>query len=225
MKSYQIYLIRHGITEGNIKGQYIGKTDSPICEQGFDELKRQRNEFHYPKVEACYCSSLTRCIQTAGVLYPDAETIIVGGLSERDFGDFEGKIIDELKLTPEYRGWIACGGGDAPTNGECAEEFMDRICTAFERIVDELLRNGTTSVAIITHSGTIMGIMAQFALPKQYFYNWACANGRGFAIRITPQLWMRDKICEFIDEIPDDYVEHEEDETFAEHRRMLEEFE
>ena len=30
MKNYTIYLIRHGITEGNLEGKYIGLTDLPL---------------------------------------------------------------------------------------------------------------------------------------------------------------------------------------------------
>lgn len=38
MKSYLIHLIRHGVAEGNVLGQYIGSTDSPLCEQGIEQL-------------------------------------------------------------------------------------------------------------------------------------------------------------------------------------------
>ena len=40
MKSYTIHLIRHGISQGNLLGQYIGVTDSPLSEEGKEQLKQ-----------------------------------------------------------------------------------------------------------------------------------------------------------------------------------------
>ena len=32
MKSYQLHLIRHGLTQGNLDGLYVGSgTDLPLC--------------------------------------------------------------------------------------------------------------------------------------------------------------------------------------------------
>ena len=41
MKSYTIHLIRHGISQGNLLGQYIGVTDSPLSKEGKEQLKAQ----------------------------------------------------------------------------------------------------------------------------------------------------------------------------------------
>ena len=38
MKTYQIHFIRHGLTDGNLTGKYIGGTDSPLCEKGEKDL-------------------------------------------------------------------------------------------------------------------------------------------------------------------------------------------
>ena len=35
MKNYRLTLIRHGITQGNLDGIYMGSgTDQPLCEEG-----------------------------------------------------------------------------------------------------------------------------------------------------------------------------------------------
>ena len=39
MKSYTLYLFRHGLTKGNINAQYIGHTDYPLTTFGINELK------------------------------------------------------------------------------------------------------------------------------------------------------------------------------------------
>ena len=43
MKSYRVHLIRHGVSEGARKGQYIGLTDSPLCEEGKTRLLALKN--------------------------------------------------------------------------------------------------------------------------------------------------------------------------------------
>ena len=40
MRTLKIHLIRHGATDANVKGQYIGcKTDMPLSPEGLNELR------------------------------------------------------------------------------------------------------------------------------------------------------------------------------------------
>lgn len=39
MKSYTVYLLRHGLTKGNLNAQYIGHTDYPLSTFGIEQLK------------------------------------------------------------------------------------------------------------------------------------------------------------------------------------------
>ena len=50
MITYKLHLIRHGQTEGNQKGLFVGRTDMPVSEEGFDELSRLRDTYEYPLV-------------------------------------------------------------------------------------------------------------------------------------------------------------------------------
>ena len=45
MITYKLHLIRHGQTEGNQKGLFVGRTDMPVSEEGFDELSRLRDTY------------------------------------------------------------------------------------------------------------------------------------------------------------------------------------
>ena len=45
MKGYRISLIRHGRTEANDKGIYIGRTDYPLSQKGISELYNKLDEF------------------------------------------------------------------------------------------------------------------------------------------------------------------------------------
>lgn len=102
MKGYRISLIRHGRTEANDKGIYIGRTDYPLSQKGISELYNKLDEFEYPHVGKVYSSPLQRCTETAEILFPDSSVQIVENLIEMDFGDFEGKSADELVKKPEF---------------------------------------------------------------------------------------------------------------------------
>ena len=54
MKGYRISLIRHGRTEANDKGIYIGRTDYPLSQKGISELYNKLDEFEYPHVGKVY---------------------------------------------------------------------------------------------------------------------------------------------------------------------------
>ena len=69
MKNYYLYLIRHGITEGNLDGKYIGQTDLALCPQGEKQIQQLVKASVYPCVEKVYTSPLKRCVETAPVSY------------------------------------------------------------------------------------------------------------------------------------------------------------
>ena len=89
MKTYKIHLIRHGLTEANEQGIYIGRTDLALTADSVNQLKQIRKNYTYPDVSVVYSGPLTRCVQTAQILYPDREIQTVDNLTEYDFGDFE----------------------------------------------------------------------------------------------------------------------------------------
>ena len=47
MKTYTIHLIRHGMTEGNKVGRYVGSVDAPLCNEGIDEIKALKEKYDY----------------------------------------------------------------------------------------------------------------------------------------------------------------------------------
>ena len=76
MKNYHIFLLRHGRTDANDRGQYIGTTDFPLNDRGRSELLDKLDSFVYPRVERVYTSPLLRCTETAELLFPNRETVI-----------------------------------------------------------------------------------------------------------------------------------------------------
>ena len=71
------------------------------------------------------------------------------------------------------------------------------------------MRSGDTTAVIVTHGGVIMTLLSVYGLPQAQPYDWRMDNGFGYTLRITPGLWMRDKVTEVCDRIP--YEKKKED--------------
>ena len=172
----KLYLIRHGITEGNKRKAYIGaRTDEPLCAEGATQLQTK----HYPKADIVFVSPMKRCMMTAETIYPNQEMLLCEGFREMDFGDFEGKGYEELKDNPDYVNWIAHGGEIAFPNGECKKDFVCRCQTAFRACIRHLQQCSPDmeAAAFVVHGGTIMAIMEEYGTPKGDYYRWQIKNG------------------------------------------------
>lgn len=203
MRTYKIHLLRHGLTEGNLQGLYIGHTDSPLCEAGIKQIEQMKKEYIYPDASFVFSSPLSRCTDTAKLIYPSVEPIVIEDLIEYDFGAFDGRSAEELhKKQPTFDAWLAGEPGVRPPFGETNAEFAKRVCTCFCKIVDGILKTETDNTVIVTHGGVIMTLLANYALPELEASEWLTPSGCGYTLRLTPQLWMAGQKLEAIEEFP-----------------------
>lgn len=207
MKSYVIHFIRHGLTKANLEGKYVGQKNVPLCIEGMAQLIEMKKAYEYPQADVYMCSPLSRCVDTMKILYPKVKPMIMDGLIEYDLGAFDGKTADKLAGDEDYEAWVAGDADAAPPFGESNRQFANRVCTAFDKIVEGLMKTGTTSTVICTHGGVIMAILAAFGLPQAPMYEWMSANGAGYTLRITPGIWMRGKKAEIEAMIPYGYTQ------------------
>lgn len=202
MRGYRIKFIRHGITEANLEGRYIGTTDPSLCAKGADELMGKLCELDYGSVQRVYSSPLKRCTETAGILYPETQLVTVDGLREVSFGDFENKRAEELMETPEYKEFLK-GGLDNPSpNGESMREVVIRCFEAIRFIISDMMREGLTNCAVITHGGIIMNMLSCFGMPKLSAMEFACDFGEGFEVMVTADMWQRSGCFEILGRFP-----------------------
>ncbi len=188
MKTYKIHLIRHGMTEAVDRHLYIGsRTDLPLSADGFADLLAKKKAYEYPTGARYFCAPLSRCRQTMEVLYPGCLMEIVEGLTECDFGDWDGKSLDVLKQDPAFTDWMAGKRGSIP-GGEAPEAFQERIANSFEAVVRDIISKGQTEAVICTHGGVIMLIMAMYGVPRAPMNEWATDTACGFTLRITPEI-------------------------------------
>ena len=62
MRTYRIHFIRHGLTDANFEGKYIGVTDILLSESGADELDAIRAKGELPETGLLFSSPLKRCL-------------------------------------------------------------------------------------------------------------------------------------------------------------------
>ena len=76
----KIWLIRHGMTEGNRQQRYVGTTDELLCEEGRQQiiLKRQLIKSDQD-IQNVYVSPMLRCRETAEILFPAVSQITEAG--------------------------------------------------------------------------------------------------------------------------------------------------
>lgn len=203
MKAYHIYLLRHGMTQANREGRYLGSTDVPLSEEGAADIAELGRRYDYPQADVFFSSPLSRCTQTLQILYPGSKPRLEPGLAECDFGEYEGKSIGQLKDDPVFRDWAACGGRTAPPGGESAGDFQKRCCAAFQALTARLLSTGTGRAVVMTHGGVIMMLLGTFGYPRRPFYDWMTGNGMGFEVLLTPQTWMSGRVLEVVGRIPE----------------------
>ena len=86
MKSYTVYLFRHGLTKGNLNAQYIGQTDLPLTMDSINQLHTLRGKYPYPEVDAVFTSPLKRCKDSAAILFPRNNLITIEDFKEYNFG-------------------------------------------------------------------------------------------------------------------------------------------
>lgn len=211
MKGYRISIIRHGMTEANEKGIYIGKTDMPLSAKGAGELAAKMDEFDYPTVHRVYSSPLRRCTETAEILFPETELVTVDGLRELDLGVFENKKIEELINRDDYKAWIKGGKDTRPPEGESLEEMTARVFSALHSIIIDMMESGLTHCALITHAGIISNLLSCFGLPKYDPKYLNAQAGEGFEILVSAQMWLNSQAFEILGYCPYEKIEERED--------------
>lgn len=159
-----IYLTRHGQTLWNIEKRLQGRGNSPLTEQGIERAKELRDRIKDIHIDVIYSSPIERALTTANIIKGDKsiEVITDDGLMEMCFGDYEGKITDEvMKENPNWDISLIMKGNTELTapNGENLAEVRDRVARSMNKIIEE---NRGKTILIVAHGITLKAIMYYF---------------------------------------------------------------
>ena len=176
-KKMLIYLLRHGLTEYNAQKRYQGQRDIPLSPEGAAQLRKADFD-----PDVVYVTPLQRTSQTAKIVFPHAKLVVVDGLKEMCFGSFEGRNFIEMEHDPDYQAWVQANCESSCPDGERKEDFSNRICAAFSKLVDEALAEGKDRLVILAHGGTQMAAMERYGVPHQDYYKWCGPNAGGYVL-------------------------------------------
>ena len=179
----KIYLIRHGMTPGNELHRYIGKTDDPLSEEG---VRLAESSGGSDTLQQVFVTPLRRTRQTAAILFPNAEQIVVDGLREMDFGVFENRSADEMENDAVYRAWVDADCEPPCPEGESLTGFAVRVCEAFEPLILSLCAKGTEEAVFVVHGGTVMSVLQKYARPEMSFFDCMMKNCECRACTLSP---------------------------------------
>lgn len=176
----RITLIRHGETPGNARKNFIGRTDEHLSGSGKEQIVLFSSEGKYPAADKLFVSPLKRCIETAGIIYPETVYTVVPEFREMDFGLFEGKNHSDLKDNQEYRNWIKSNGLAQTPEGESVSDFCERVIKGFAEV---LKTASSEKISIVAHGGTIMAILS--FLTGKNMYDFITENGCGYTFDLS----------------------------------------
>lgn len=159
-----LYLVRHGQTDSNVRKLLHGSTDVPLDARGLlqaqlvaDRLSREVN------ADVLISSPLDRALTTARIIGEriGLEPEIKPGLSEMDFGELEGVVIDAIAEDyPEIAERLFDFDDFELTwpNGESRRQFHTRVFATFQTILEDYASH---SVVVVAHGGVIGSLIAQ----------------------------------------------------------------
>ena len=187
----EILILRHGQTDGNKDGRYLGRTDVPLNEAGEAEALAGGVLRAVKKV---YVSPMRRAVRTAELCFPNALQVPVPDFREMDFGIFEGLNYEEMTGNAEYQKWVdGMCRGKCP-GGESMPEFVDRVFAAFDGVVREAMAAGEKQVFIAAHGGTVMALLSHCGRPEKDYYDWYVKNCRGYIAHLDENRWAEEPI-------------------------------
>lgn len=150
------YFVRHGETDWNKESRIQGHTDIPLNETGRQQAEHAVGVLARQPIDIIVTSCLGRAYETASIINAGLQKplIVCDGLKERNFGKYEGLLVDEFDtlrnnmmqdgLPPEENGY------PCPPLGEPYAEFRVRVITAFTKHLEEYAEK---NVLFVAHGG------------------------------------------------------------------------
>ena len=182
--------MRHGQSVANAQGRWQGQLDYELSQEGEIQAEKLKQRFITEKFapDLIYASPLKRALRTAEITFPEKKVFTIDDLKEGGAGGFEGKTMDELRV--EYPEAVATFERTKTFNtvpeSESRYELRKRAKTAVDFFIKG--HNHDDEMAIFTHSGTMMFIIAVI-MGTSRVWSLRIPNTSVFDFRIDPNAW------------------------------------
>lgn len=169
----KIILIRHGQTKWNAQGRFQGQSDTELLPEGIAQAKLLAQHFPLTKLDAIYCSDLSRARQTAQPIADKFKLKVqpCSRLREMNFGVWEGMLFDDInkKWPDAMRKFF-----DDPlcVNIPEAENFEELEQRAVQAVEEIITNNNGKTVAIVAHGAVNKAVLGHI-MHVPLAYSWA----------------------------------------------------
>lgn len=170
--------IRHGATDWNVSGRYLGGTDLPLNDVGRAEVRRLAEACRNLRVRRLLTSPLQRAHATALALQQvwQCELVVDDRLKELHFGAWEGLTVPEIqqRFPKLWAQWLTCSvQGPFPGGGESFAAMHRRVGAFVKAYATDV----TEPIAVVAHGGVLRSALVHvLRLPIPYY--WSLQIGR-----------------------------------------------
>ena len=170
----EFYFLRHGETDFNNKGLWMGSSNIPLNSKGRSQISSLVPLIKNLEIKQIYTSPLIRAFESAEIISRQTGITrieVVSGLRERSYGTFEGK----PKSESNYQQMLL---SDSP---ESFSEFSKRIWQAISSLPL------SKTCLVISHSGVFKSLLSNKKIFADFQSNLAIRNGEIIKLkRIAP---------------------------------------
>jgi broad specificity phosphatase PhoE len=167
----ELFVVRHGESEGNAKGLAQGRLPFPLTERGRAQARRVADVMRALgwRPDRVVTSPLARCVETAGIVAAAAgfpAPLPDDAFTEIDCGSATGRPFAELER--EHPGFFRRPAprwlGFSELGGESDDQVIDRVGRGLDRLP------AGASVLLVTHGAVFKGVLAHLVgLRSQFF--------------------------------------------------------
>lgn len=184
----EIILVRHGETQSNRRGTFLGWTDVDLNEEGIRQAHCVQQKLSNNKVDVIFTSPLKRASHTAEIINKDlnVEIIYSDALKERNFGIWDNLTCDEIReqFPQEYNYWMSDINYPIK-DGEMPEKVNKRIIDFINKLIEE---NSDRVFVIVTHLGCIRIMLAHLlCLKPEDSWRFRVDNGSISRVQINQE--------------------------------------
>lgn len=155
----ELLLVRHGQTEWNEQGRYIGWQEVGLSATGRQQAEALAKCLSGNGIDALYTSDLRRTVETAAAISKSVviETIPDPRLREMCFGAIEGLTFDDARarFPAMIASWLA-DWEQPPSGAESFSEFSARVSSFLDHLG---ISHAEDSVLVVSHGGPIREIL------------------------------------------------------------------
>ena len=178
----KLYLVRHGVSTGNVPGQMIGWSDHPLSPLGVEQARAVAARLAPLGPMPVYASDLPRAAATARVIaaewaHDGREPVVRpdARLREIDLGDLEGSSWDDFMADAGLQQAFAAEPFETRLpGGESLALLQSRVVAVFR----EILAGDDDTACLVAHDGPIRSILNHvLQAPSARWWTLATSHG------------------------------------------------